>query len=161
MVLVWILFVGVGATLTMDLWALIQRRMFNMASLDYALVGRWLGHMPKGRFVHDRIAASPPVRGERPLGWIAHYAIGIAFASLLLLIAGEEWARRPTPWPAIAVGLSTVALPLVVMQPAFGLGFAASRLPQPNLARLRSIVTHLIFGTGLYVSALMLTRIAP
>ena len=26
MVLVWILFVGVGATLTMDLWALIQRR---------------------------------------------------------------------------------------------------------------------------------------
>ena len=158
--LVWTLFVGVGATLTMDLSAVIQRRMFNMASLDYALVGRWLGHMPKGRFVHDRIAASPPVRGERPLGWIAHYAIGIAFASLLLLIAGEEWARRPTPWPAVAVGLGTIVLPFFVMQPAFGFGFAGSRLPEPSLARLRSIVTHLIFGTGLYLSALMLTRIA-
>lgn len=32
--------VGAGATLVMDIWALVQRRLFATPSLDYALVGR-------------------------------------------------------------------------------------------------------------------------
>jgi hypothetical protein len=48
-----------------------------------------------------------------------------------------------------------------VMQPAMGAGIAASRTPRPNLARLRSVVTHTVYGLGLYASAwmwLLLTR---
>lgn len=36
---------GVGATVLMDLWAVAQKRLFNVPSLDYAMVGRWIGHM--------------------------------------------------------------------------------------------------------------------
>jgi hypothetical protein len=34
-----------------------------------------------------------------------------------------------------------------------GAGIASSRTPHPNLARLRSIVTHTVYGIGLYVVA--------
>jgi hypothetical protein len=48
-------------------------------------VGYWLAHLARGRFRRDPIAA-PPVQGERLIGWIAHYLIGIAFAAMLLAI---------------------------------------------------------------------------
>lgn len=83
-VLLKLLLIGAGATLLMDLWTLFRRRAFGIPSLDYALVGRWLGHMTHGRFRHASISAAAPVAGERALGWIAHYAIGIAFAALPL-----------------------------------------------------------------------------
>ncbi len=69
--------IGVGATLVMDLSAWLLRRLFSIPSLDYALVGRWIGHFPKGRFAHHRIGRAQPVAGERAIGWIAHYVIGV------------------------------------------------------------------------------------
>jgi hypothetical protein len=38
--------VGVGATLVMALWNLFLKHMFSIPSLNYCLLGRWLGHMP-------------------------------------------------------------------------------------------------------------------
>ncbi len=153
--------IGIGATALMDLWALILKRGFGVASLGYALVGRWLGHMPAGRFTHASIAAAQPIRGERLIGWAAHYAIGVLFAGMLLAACGLDWARQPSVGPALAVGVLTVAAPFLVMQPGMGLGIAASRTPKPGLARLRSVATHTIFGLGLYASALVLARLMP
>ena len=34
-----------------------------------------------------------------------------------------------------------------------GAGVAASRTPHPNAARLRSVVTHTVYGVGLYLAA--------
>jgi hypothetical protein len=147
--------IGCGATLVMDVWALAQRRLLGIATLDYAMVGRWLGHMGHGVFHHAAIAQSPPVPGERAIGWVAHYAIGIALAAVLLGICGPEWARHPTLIPALIVGLGSVALPFLIMQPAMGAGYAAARTPKPWTARLRSIITHSVFGIGLYISAVM------
>ncbi|OXI29776.1 hypothetical protein CFB89_21165 [Burkholderia sp. AU16741] len=152
--------IGAGATLVMDLWTLFRRRAFGIPSLDYALVGRWLGHMTHGRFRHASIVAAAPVRGERALGWIVHYAIGIAFAALPVLIAGPAWISAPTPLPALVAGLASVVAPFFVMQPAFGFGIAASRTPQPGVARRRSVVTHLSYGVGLYLAAYTLAALA-
>jgi hypothetical protein len=80
----WGLLIGVGATLLMDVWAIVLKRMFGVPSLDYAMVGRWLGSMWECRFTHKNIAESPPVAGERVIGWAAHYSIGIFFAWLLI-----------------------------------------------------------------------------
>jgi hypothetical protein len=123
------------------------------------MLGRWIGHFPQGRFVHDNIAKASPVPGELAIGWAAHYAIGVAFAALLLAIFGLDWARQPTPLPALAVGLATVAAPLFVMQPGMGMGIAASKTPNPATARLRSLVVHAVFGVGLYVSALLVATV--
>jgi hypothetical protein len=146
------LLIGAGATLTMDLWAAVLRR-FGVPSLNFALLGRWLGHLPEGRWFHESIARSPPVRGELLLGWCAHYSIGIAFATLLVAAFGLEWARLPTPGPALVVGVVTVVAPLFVLQPALGAGIASSRTPAPLFNSMKSVVTHLVFGLGLFLAA--------
>jgi hypothetical protein len=143
----------------MDLWALLRRWLFGVPTLDPAMLGRWVGHMPEGRFTHPGMASVPPVRGERLIGRTAHYAIGVTFAALLLAVCGEGWARRPTPGPALLVGFVTVVAPLFILQPAMGLGVAASRAPRPNVARLGSLVSHLVFGLGLYGSAWILAQV--
>ena len=147
------LVIWVGATLVMDLWAVARKRLFGLPSLDYALVGRWILHMPRGRFRHDPIDASPPVTGERLVGWSAHYLIGIAFAAVLLAVWGLDWARHPTLGPALIVGLGSVAAPFLLMQPGMGAGIAARRTPRPAAARLRSLIMHGVFGLGLYAAA--------
>jgi DUF2938 family protein len=144
--------IGVGATAVMDVRAVAQKWLLGIPPLDYGLVGRWLAYLARGRFRHDPIAASPPVRGERLIGWTAHYLIGIAFAAILLAIWGLEWARHPTIGPALIVGIGSIAAPFLLMQPGMGAGIAASRTPRPAAARLRSLVTHGIFGLGLYTA---------
>lgn len=154
-----IFLVGVGATLVMDLWGWLLRRVYGVSGLDYRLVGRWLGHMPRGQFRHDGIGRAPAVRAEALIGWAAHYGIGIAFAFGLASAAGAGWLQQPTLVPAVIVGLVTVALPYFVMQPAFGMGIAGSRTPDPTAARLRSLITHLVFGTGLYLAARLVAAV--
>jgi hypothetical protein len=148
--------VGAGATAVMDLWGIARTRLLGVPAPDYGLVGRWMAYLARGRFRHDAIRKSTPVRGEVAIGWTAHYAIGIAFAAVLLWIAGPEWIRHPTPGPALAVGIGTVLAPFLVMQPGMGAGIAARRTPRPWAARAQSLVTHAVFGFGLYSSALLL-----
>jgi hypothetical protein len=157
--LIWGVLIGVGGSALMDLWALFARRAFGIQGLDYALLGRWIGHFPRGRFFHQRIAASDPIRGERPLGWVAHYSIGIVFACMLLAIWGVDWARSPTLWPALLVGLGTIVAPWFILQPGMGAGIAASRTPNPRAARLRNLATHTVYGMGLYLTALALSTL--
>lgn len=148
--------VGIGATATMDAWSLVRRRWLGVPLPDYGLVGRWLGRMPRGRFRHAAIGAAPAVRGERLLGWTAHYLVGISFAGLLPLLWDASWFRQPSPGPALWVGVGTVAAPWFLMQPGMGAGIAASRTPRPWAARLQSLLTHAVFGLGLYATAWLL-----
>lgn len=143
---------GVGATAVMDLWGVARSRLLGIPALNYALVGRWLAYMARGQFRHERIAATVPLRGEGLIGWTAHYLIGIGFAAVLLGIWGLDWVRHPTLGPALAVGIGSVAAPFLIMQPGMGAGIAASRTPRPGAARLQSVITHGVFGLGLYAA---------
>ena len=153
-----VLLIGAGATVAMDLWQLVLGRL-GMPTMNLTMVGRWLGHMPRGRFTHPAIARAAPIAGERLLGWLAHYAIGMAFAGLLVAVAGAGWMRNPTWCAALLLGGLSVAAPLLVMQPAMGAGIASSRTPTPLRNVLRSVVNHLVFGAGLYLSAALLARV--
>lgn len=153
-----VLLIGLGATLVMDLWTLLLKRVFHIPSLSYCLVGRWLRHMQEGRFKHASIVTAAPKPRECAVGWVAHYLIGAIFAVALVALAPAEWLQRPTLWPALLFGLVTVAVPFLVMQPSFGFGIAASNTPNPGQARAKSLMTHAVFGIGLYLSASILSR---
>jgi len=144
--------IGIGATAVMDVWLVFLKRL-GVPTLNFALVGRWVGHLLRGRFAHAAIGRAEPIAGELAWGWLAHYGIGIAFAALLVGVQGMAWTRQPTLAPAVAVGLATVLAPLCVMQPAMGAGFASSKTPTPVENCVRSLVNHTIFGLGLYLSA--------
>src|SRR5439155_22480301 len=128
------------------------KRLLGIPPLVYGLVGRWHVHLVRGRVRHESIAAATPAQGERLIGWSAHYLIGIAFAAMLLAIWGLDWARHPTIGPALIVDIGSVAAPFLFMQPGMGAGIAASRTPHPATARLHSLVTHGVFGLGLYAA---------
>lgn len=152
-----IVFIGLGATAVMDAWLLLLARPGLLQS-NFALIGRWVGHMGKGRFTHPAIAKAAPIAGELALGWVTHYAVGIAYAALFVLAVGFDWALQPVPWPAVAFGVLTVAAPFLLMQPAMGSGIAASKTPAPLMNRLRSIANHGVFGAGLYLAAAAIER---
>src|SRR5262245_53446439 len=89
------LFTGIGATALLDLWGLARKPLLGLTRPDYAPLGRWIAHMRHGRFHHESIAAAPAVRGERALGWAAHYLTGLVFAALLVAVGGKEWMEQP------------------------------------------------------------------
>lgn len=157
--LTWALALGVGATGFLDLANLARRHLFGAASPDFGLVGRWVGHIFQGRLTHRSIRRAPEIAGEELIGWTTHYAVGVLFAMLFLLIVGLDWTRQPRLAPAFGFGLVTVLAPFLIMQPAMGLGLASSLAEDPNAARLKSLISHGLFGVGLYVSARLLSAL--
>lgn len=142
--------VGAGATLAIDAWNGLLFRTFGVRSLSYCMLGRWFRYMPHGRFVHASLAGAPSKSHECAVGWMAHYTIGATLGVVFVGLVTPRWLDAPTPLPALAYGLATLVFPFLVMQPAFGLGVAASRTPNPGLARLKSVGTHTVFGLALF-----------
>jgi hypothetical protein len=145
--------IGLGATLAMDLWNLFLKRIFQIPSLNYCLLGRWVRHLPEGTLRHASISAAARKPHECAVGWISHYSIGVVFALVFVALASAEWLTRPTVLPALLYGVGTVVFPFFIMQPSLGLGVASSRAPNPMHARLKSLATHTVFGIGLYACA--------
>ena len=157
MIVLKIIAIGIGATLLVDLWGYVQS-LFKIKSLDYRFVGRWIAGFHNGKFRHENIINSPPIRGELLLGWAAHYLIGITFSFLLIILFGTNWIDKPEIFSALLVGIITLLAPLFIMQPALGFGFGSSKLPNPNLRMFKSFMTHLIYGFGLYLSAILINQ---
>ena len=148
-----ITFVGIAATLFIDLYAFLLAKVFKIPSLNFCLVGRWGLGLLDGKFMHQNIAASPVKHFECVFGWCLHYFIGVLFSFLFILLVGLAWLEQPTLIAACIFGLASVSMPFFVMQPALGMGIMATKSANPFQARLQSSVTHLLFGVGLYLSA--------
>tara|TARA_R110000850_G_scaffold277143_1_gene423545 strand:- start:36552 stop:37031 length:480 start_codon:yes stop_codon:yes gene_type:complete len=149
-------FVGMGATVIMDLWSLLLRSL-GMRTLDYAMLGRWCGHWAKGVWFHSSIQNAAAVRGEKLFGWVLHYLAGIALAAAFVYLVGPQWFRNPTLLPSLFWGAATVLLPWLVLQSALGAGLAAAGTPRPWHSRAISLATHIVFGFGLFLSAKVIT----
>ena len=148
-----ITFVGIAATLFIDLYAFLLAKVFKIPSLNLCLVGRWGLGLLDGKFMHQNIAASPVKHFECVFGWCVHYFIGVLFSFLFILLVGIAWLEQPTLIAACIFGLASVSMPFFVMQPALGMGIMATKTANPLQARLKSAVTHLLFGVGIYLSA--------
>lgn len=148
--------IGFGATVLMDLWAVLLWKAFRQSRPNWAPVGRWVWHLKNGTVFHDNIAAAEPYAQEQALGWIFHYAVGILYGIILALFAGAPWFAAPTFLPAWIVGIVTVGAGWFLLQPGLGIGFAASKLPNANAVRILNLVSHTVFALGLYGTALLI-----
>jgi hypothetical protein len=143
----------------MDAWNLFLKRAFKIQSLNYCMLGRWLSHMLNGTFTHRSIGAAERKPMECGIGWAAHYSIGVTLAVVFVSVISRGWLMRPALLPALTFGIVTVVFPFFVLQPSLGLGIASSRTPHPTQARLKSLVTHTVFGVGLYVCGLLVSHV--
>lgn len=141
---------GLFATVAIDIWATFANRALGLPRTNWALVGRWLGHLPARRFVHRPIGAAAPVGNELLIGWAFHYLIGLLYAALYFAYAWIAADGEPTLRSAILFGLLTLLSPWFILQPALGLGVCARRAPRPHHVRLQNIIIHSIFGAALY-----------
>lgn len=147
---------GIGATLFMDLWSLWQKHILGLPALNYALVGRWILWLPRGKLRHHTILSTSQMRGEMFTGWTFHYVTGIVFSAVPLVLNGTDWFREPTLVTGVLTGLLTLSAPFLILQPALGFGVAASHTSRPWLSRTLSLLTHLVYGVGLYIAASLL-----
>lgn len=146
--------IGAGATLAMDIWAVALTLAFRQPRANWAPVGRWFYHLKNGKVFHDNIADAAAYRHELALGWLSHYAVGILYGVILVLIVGPTWLAEPTFLPAWIWGIVTVAAGWFLLQPGLGIGWAASRTPNPNKVRALNLCAHTVFGLGLWATAL-------
>lgn len=148
--------IGLGATILMDAWAILLVVIFGQSKPNWAPVGRWFWHLPKGTVFHEDIGKADAYRHELALGWAFHYAVGIVYGVFLALLAGLDWFAAPTFLPAWILGVLTVGTGWFLLQPGLGIGWAASRTPNPNRVRAMNLIAHTVFAAGLYGTALLL-----
>ncbi|MDP9813385.1 hypothetical protein J2W42_006258 [Rhizobium tibeticum] len=139
--------IGIGATVLMDIWAIV------LAKATGGPLPNWA---PVGKVFHDDIGTAVPCDHELALGWIGHYAVGIVYGILLVLLVGPGWLAEPTFLPAWIWAIVTVGAGWFLLQPGLGIGWAASKTPNPNKVRFLNLVAHTIFGFGLYATALLI-----
>jgi hypothetical protein len=145
--------IGLAATVVLDLWAILLNRLFGFPTPNWGLVGRWVLHLPAGRFAHDDIGRARGFAGERAVGWVFHYAVGALFGVVTALIGGAVWAAGPTLTPPLAVGLVTVGCGWFILQPGMGAGVAAARKPDRARIRVLNIIGHTVFGLAMFAAA--------
>lgn len=150
--------IGVIATAFLDLWNMLRHYVFDVPLTKYEFIGRWMLYMLDGKFYHASIKQSPAINGELLAGWVGHYAIGVAFAVILLMLCGLKWLQSPKLKSAMLVSMATVVIPYFVMQPGMGLGIAGSASPDQVATIMKVIISHIVFGFGLYVAGLVFMR---
>ncbi len=148
------LIVGVLATVTMDVVAVIALRLGiagrGPRRTGPNLIGRWIGYLLRGRFRHTDILQAPPLRGELVLGLAAHYLIGIMLTLMYLGLVVVAHAR-PTALSAILYGTATTVLPWFLMFPSQGMGWLGWDAPDDAHLARASLFNHIIFGLGIAV----------
>lgn len=75
------------------------------------------------------------------------------YGLLLVAIWGADWLLHPTIVKPMILALVLLVLPYFMMMPGMGMGIAASRTGKPNVARLKSLAGHSVFGCAMYLVA--------
>lgn len=141
---------GVFATVILDVWQRLLHAATGIPPTNWGIVGRWFGHMPRGRFVHEAIAEAEPIPNEAVLGWTLHYVIGIIYGFVYVGLIVFVLSSTPSFFNGFLFGLASVVVPWFVMQPALGLGVMGARAPNPAVPRYNALGAHCIYGIALY-----------
>ncbi len=157
-ILLFILVVGIGSTLALDLWGLFTAKIGWMPGTHWPSVGRWLLGLPAGRPVLDGTDTRPHTTAESVTGWVFHYLVGLAYAVLFPLVWGAGFVAAPTAFPFVLIGvvISTLA-GLLVLMPGMGGGVFARKLPNQGAMILYVIVAHLVFAIAQYLLAVAIS----
>lgn len=146
---------GLAGTAAMDIWAQVMHRAFGQPLPNWAMPGRWFGHIPKGQIFHDDIGAAEPIKGELGLGWALHYGVGVLYGLIWAVLAGADWLAAPTFLPVWIFALVTIAAGWFLLQPGMGLGWAAAKTGNPTKARIMGLIAHTVFGIGMWLAAVV------
>lgn len=140
----------------MDLWAVIQNRVWNLPLPNWAMPGRWFAHLFKGKIFHEDIRQADEAPGELVLGWLFHYGVGVVYGILFLFLVGMQWLKEPDFFSAWVFAIATIAGGWFILQPGMGLGLAGNNISAPWKSRALGLIGHKAFGSGLWASGVVI-----
>lgn len=145
---------GVLATVTMDvamgLAPIFGGTAFNPPRLKPQMIGRWVKDLARGHLLNEDILAETPGRGELAIGMLTHYATGTGLTMAFMAIPRD---RPPRLREATVYGVATSTLPLLVMFPSMGYGFAGQRSGEAGRLVRVMLLGHVAFGLGIGIWA--------
>ncbi len=144
---------GIFATVVLDFW---QRVLFAVSGIppaNWALIGRWFAHLPRGRFIHRPIGDSAAVPGELALGWVMHYLVGLAYGFVYVGLMVYGLDRPPSLLNGAVFGAASVVIPWFILQPGLGIGVMGRLAPTPWVPRLNALSSHILYGVALFTGA--------
>lgn len=144
---------GLFATVVLDIWQRVLFAVCGIPPANWALIGRWFAHLPRGRFVHRPIGDSAAVPGELALGWVMHYLVGVAYGFVYVGLMVYGLDRPPSLTNGAVFGAASVAIPWFILQPGLGIGVMGRLAPNPWVPRLNALSSHILYGMALYVGA--------
>lgn len=114
-------------------------------------LGRWIGHMLRGRFTHEDIREAEPIPHEAGIGMAAHYAIGLVLGAGYALLLRAPQPRPSSLLGATAYGVATTVFPWFWMFPARGQGVMGLRERDARVPAF-ALCTHVAYGLALGVA---------
>jgi hypothetical protein len=155
MKLVEIVVSGLFCSLFLDIWQQALKAATGLPAGNWALVGRWFVEAGKGRIFHDPIAKAPPHPNELVIGWIGHYAVGVLYGLVYVVLIEDVLGLQPGIVNGLVFGAASVVVPWFFFMPAMGAGVLGSKTPRPLVASLQSLGSHTACGLGLAVGAML------
>jgi len=149
-------FIGILATLTMDILSAGAYRLQVIAPLSPRLVGRWFASVARARPLHHDIGQTSPFSHEIAIAVPVHYGIGVTLALLYLLLTSTLGLTARNPIVAVGFGLCSNVLPWLLMFPAMGYGWFGAHGPAGTRLFMSSLITHGFYGMGLWLAASIL-----
>jgi len=150
-------FIGILATLTMDVLGFSAQKLGFIAFLPPRLTGRWFASVARGQFLHSDIGQVPPIDHELAIAVPVHYAIGVSLALVYLLVCSASGLRSRSPTTAVGFALCTNLLPWLLMFPAMGYSWFGTHGPPGTRLFVSSLVNHCFHGVGLWLGASILS----
>jgi len=148
-----VLLLGVVATAVMDILGTLARKAHVVAPLPPTLLGQWVASMARGQVRRASIEQAVPVGHELVIALLAHYVVGVVFASLYLFATSRLDMSPRSAGAAITFGLATCLFPWLLMFPAMGFGLFGVRGPPGTQLFLSSLVNHAAYGVGIWLGA--------
>jgi len=150
---------GIVATLIMDFLAgVLAKRKIIHPFITPEAVGRWFLYIFKGKFVHEDINKSPPLKNEKLWCLISHYLIGVGLSGVYLLFEVVEPTIQNQYWIPLVYGIVTVFLPWFWLLPSTGYGFIASKASNRFAVIRTNLINHTNFGLGLMIWTMLFHR---
>ena len=150
-------FIGILATITMDVLSVTAVKLGLIAFLPPRLTGRWFASVARGQILHSDIGRVLPVNHEMAIAVPMHYAVGITLGLLYLLLTSAIRLSPRNPIVALVFALFTNILPWLFMFPAMGYGWFGTHGPPGTRLFLSSLITHCFYGVGLWIGVLILS----
>lgn len=142
---------GLTGTVAMDLGNLLFSRLGVISRVDVGMIGRMARGWTRGRFRYGHPSEMDETPGERSVGVLTHYAIGVGLA-VPFVVGWDLFVGGPAPPGSAALyGVATTVASWFFVYPSMGFGVLGMRSPEGLKAPLSSLANHLFYGLGLAV----------